>query len=81
MKRAWLLVLFGLWLIISPIISYAKDDSFCQDVYEKCLEEAYNQLSGFIATALALQQCDLLYYQCLALDYFFSWILRWFPFL
>lgn len=81
MKRAWLLILFGLWLIISPIISYAEEDSFCQNVHEKCREEAYNQSSGFIATTLALQQCDLLYYQCLALDFFLSWVLRWLPFL
>lgn len=80
MKKAGLLILFGVWLMVSPIVFYAEDDSFCQNVYERCVNEAYTQDGGWIKTALALEQCDLLYYQCLFINNFFPWLLLFLPY-
>ncbi len=80
MRKAGLLIFLWLWLIFSPIISYSEDDSFCQRVHEKCVSEVLMQDWGWIKTALALGQCDQLYYQCLFIDKLLPWFLLFLPY-
>ncbi|MCX7973859.1 MAG: hypothetical protein N3B16_05095 [Candidatus Aminicenantes bacterium] len=84
MKKSVILILLLIWFfggVGSFLCLWADEFSFCYQVYEKCREEAMNQSKGWLTMALALQQCDLLFSQCIVIEVYLNWIIRFSPFI
>lgn len=68
MKKLMLGLFLGFSLFLS-VLSFlqAEEDDYCYQFLDKCREEVITRNAGWIATAMALQACEVLFYQCIVI--------------